>query len=207
MDRPRLISDEFKWLSKLEAESLILPFTRGEIEAAVWECGGNKAPGPDGFNFNFFKRFWSLLEVDVKEVIQFYHGGGPVSPGCNATFITLIAKVVDPLSPMDLCPISLISCLRKITSKAMANRLKKVIDRVVGVEYKAFMVGRNILDGPLIVNESLAWLKTAKRKALVFKVDFKKAYDMVNWGFLEDIMEQMGFPVKWSAGLELSIVG
>lgn len=45
----------------------------------------------------------------------------------------------------------------------------------------AYVEGRNILDGPLIVNEICSWAKRAKKKVLLFKVDFEKAFDSVNW--------------------------
>lgn len=54
------------------------------------------------------------------------------------------------------------------------------------------MEGRNILDDPLIVNEICSWAKRVK-KVLLFKVDFEKAFDSVNWEYLDSVMCQMGF--------------
>lgn len=48
-----------------------------------------------------------------------------------------------------------------------------------------------------MVNEIVSWAKKRKMKTLMFKVDFEKAYDMVNWGFLDSVMRQMGFPDLW----------
>ncbi|GKE26983.1 cysteine-rich receptor-like protein kinase, partial [Tanacetum coccineum] len=56
-----------------------------------------------------------------------------------------------------------------------------------------FVEGRFILDGVLIANETMEFLKKLKRKGLIFKVDFKKAYDNIEWGFLLEIMKCMGF--------------
>lgn len=197
LNRPRFNSGNFKRLSEADADRLVVPFSNAEIKDAVWDCGGDKAPSPDGFNFNFLKKFWDLLEADVKEVLDYYHEGGPLSDGCNSAFITLVPKVVDPLAAPDFRPISLIGCLKKIMSKVMANRMKKVIAGIISEEQTAFISGRNILDGPMIVNEAMAWFKSAKRKVMMFKVDFEKAYDMVNWKFLDFTMEQMGFPQLW----------
>nr|GEX38028.1 copia protein [Tanacetum cinerariifolium] len=44
-----------------------------------------------------------------------------------------------------------------------------------------------ILDGPFILNEVLAWCKRKKKQAIIFKVDFAKAYDSVRWDFLLDV--------------------
>ncbi|KAJ0864335.1 putative RNA-directed DNA polymerase [Helianthus annuus] len=53
------------------------------------------------------------------------------------------------------------------------------------------------MDGPLVLNEILSWAKKNKRKGMYFKVDINKAYDSVNWAFLDSIMAQMKFPSKW----------
>lgn len=60
-----------------------------------------------------------------------------------------------------------------------------------------FIQSRSILDDPLMMNETLSWLKKTKREAIVFKVEFEKAFDSVSWQFLDGIMEQMAFPVTW----------
>lgn len=158
-DRPLFSSGHFKQLSGPQAMELIADFSMEEIKCAVWDCGGDKSPGPDGFSFNFIKKFWFLLAGDVKKVLDYYHAGGVISIGCNAAFIALIPKVNDPELVAEYRPISLIGCLYKIYSKVLANRLKKVIHFVVGPEQSAFIEGRNILEGPLMVNETIGWLK------------------------------------------------
>ncbi|XP_071715003.1 uncharacterized protein [Rutidosis leptorrhynchoides] len=65
------------------------------------------------------------------------------------------------------------------------------------MEQSAFIKGRFILDGALIVNETIDYLKGAKEKGLLFKVDFEKAFDCLNWGFLLEVMTSMGFGSKW----------
>ncbi|GJZ16049.1 nucleotide-binding alpha-beta plait domain-containing protein [Tanacetum coccineum] len=41
-----------------------------EIKKSVWECGTDKAPGPDGFTFGFFRHFWHLVDRDVCEAVR-----------------------------------------------------------------------------------------------------------------------------------------
>ncbi|KAL4561029.1 hypothetical protein LXL04_033189 [Taraxacum kok-saghyz] len=64
-------------------------------------------------------------------------------------------------------------------------------------EKSAFVAGRQILDGPLMVNEVVSWVKKNKRKLMIFKVNFEKAYDSVSWSYLEKMMQYMGFSDKW----------
>jgi hypothetical protein len=103
---------------------------------------------------------------------------------------------------MDFRPISLIGCYYKIISKILAERLKKVIDKVVGEEQNAFVKGRYILDGGLIANETIEFLKKKRRKAFLLKIDFEKAYDSVNWNFIRHTLTQMGFGDKWCKWIE-----
>ncbi|GJV98830.1 cytochrome P450 [Tanacetum coccineum] len=63
--RPSFASNLFKQLSNDEVRFLDCPFTTLEIKDAVWDCDCDKAPGPDGFAFKFFKNHWDTLENDV----------------------------------------------------------------------------------------------------------------------------------------------
>ena len=48
----------------------------------------------------------------------------------------------------------------------------------------AFVQGRQILDGALIVNEVVHWAKK-KKKIMILKLNFHKAYDLVRWTFVD----------------------
>ena len=58
-------------------------------------------------------------------------------------------------------------------------------------------MNRQILDGVLIANESLRWLRKKRIPGTLIKLDFQKAYDSVNWSFLELVMGKLGFGRKW----------
>lgn len=59
----------------------------------------------------------------------------------------------------DYRPINLISAINKVVSKVFANRLKDVLNMVVSSTQLAYIKGIRILDGPLVINEVMAWLK------------------------------------------------
>ena len=159
----------------------------------MWLCGSEKAPGPDGFNFKFFKRYWNIIGKEVVEAVQFFGVHKTISGGCNSSFITLVPKSSNPLTLSDFRPINLIGSITKIISKTLAERLKMVIGKVIDKKQTGFVTGRNINDGPLMVNEVISWAKRSKKKILLFKTDFEKAFDTLNWNFLDNCMEQMGF--------------
>ncbi|GKG20284.1 RNA-directed DNA polymerase, eukaryota, reverse transcriptase zinc-binding domain protein, partial [Tanacetum coccineum] len=68
---------------------------------------------------------------------------------------------------------------------------------IVSDVQSAFIADRQILDGPFILNEVLQWCKVKKKQALIFKVDFEKAYDSVRWDFLDEVLNKFGFGEKW----------
>nr|KAJ0226250.1 hypothetical protein LSAT_V11C100012300 [Lactuca sativa] len=90
---------------------------------------------------------WGLMNFFYKPIIHV---------GCNSSFITLIPKVENPLLVKDFRPISLIGMQFKIISKILAKRLAEVLPNVIGVEQSAFLKGRQILDGPLMISEMIS---------------------------------------------------
>nr|GFC46775.1 RNA-directed DNA polymerase, eukaryota, reverse transcriptase zinc-binding domain protein [Tanacetum cinerariifolium] len=97
----------------------------------------------------------------------------------------------------DFRPISLIGSIYKIIAKILSNRLVNVLGDIVNEVQSAFIAGRQMLDGPFILNEVLQWCSKKKRKSLIFKVDFEKAFDSVRWDFLDDVLKKFDFGDKW----------
>nr|GEU49601.1 RNA-directed DNA polymerase, eukaryota [Tanacetum cinerariifolium] len=190
MDFPKKISDD--QLRDLERD-----VTNEEIKMAVWHCGTEKAPGPDGFTFGFYRRFWYLIHEDVSAAVRYFFLHFDIPKGCNSSFIALIPKIPNPNLINDFRPISLIGSMYKIIAKILANRLVGVLDDIVNETQSAFIANRQILDGPFILNEVLQWCKMKKKQALIFKVDFEKAYDSVRWDFLDEVLRKFGFRDKW----------
>nr|GEX39358.1 RNA-directed DNA polymerase, eukaryota [Tanacetum cinerariifolium] len=104
-------------LLKDQADDLERGVSRDEIKRAVWNCGDNKSPGPDGFNFEFFKKYWDVVGSDFCEAIQHFFTCGGFSKGCNSSFVTLILKIIDAKFVNDFRPISLIGCVYKVVTK------------------------------------------------------------------------------------------
>ncbi|XP_071705309.1 uncharacterized protein [Rutidosis leptorrhynchoides] len=180
-----------------EAECLEAPVGETEIVDAIRDCSGSKAPGPDGFNLHLFKKYWGIIRKEVIEAITWFWEKGEFSKGCNASFVTLVPKKNDPRGLGDYRPISLIGSYYKIIAKILSNRLRKVIPRLIGSEQSAFLKRRYILDGVLVANETLDYMMNNRAKGLIFKLDFEKAFDCLNWDFLLEVMKSMGFGTKW----------
>nr|GEV87344.1 RNA-directed DNA polymerase, eukaryota [Tanacetum cinerariifolium] len=100
------------WLDKPGQEELESAVTREEIKRAVWDCGVDKSPGPDGFMFGFYRQFWDLVEKDVILAVNYFLKHGEFSSGCNSSFIALIPKIPNANMVKDFRPISLIAYVK-----------------------------------------------------------------------------------------------
>ncbi|XP_058775034.1 uncharacterized protein LOC131649281 [Vicia villosa] len=90
-------------------------------------------------------------------------------------------------------------------SKLLAGRLKRVLDSIISPNQSAFVPGRQLLDGVLISNEVADYAPKEEKSCILFKVDFEKAYDKVNWDFLRFLLKEMGFGTIWMRWMELLI--
>ena len=115
----------------------------------------------------------------------------------NETFICLIPKKVNSSEVKDFQPISLVTCLYQIIAKVLSSRLKEVLADTIGQTQGAFVAGRQILDNVLVANEVVEEYRKEGRSGVVFKIDFEKAYDFVEWGFLDFVLEEKGFRPTW----------
>ena len=90
--------------------------------------------------------------------------------------------------------------IHKIISKVLANRLKPMLHSIISEIQSAFIVDRLITDNILIAFKSLHHMKTnctGKKAFMAMKLDMNKAYDRVEWVFLEQILLKLGFQESW----------
>ena len=196
-NRPMMDGIQFRSLSCRQGAGLIKPFSLDEVKAAIWDCDSYNCPGPDGISFGFIKEFWDILKDDVMLFLVEFHRNGKLTKGINSTFIALIPKVDNPHRLNDFRPISLVGSMYKILAKVLVNRLCFVIGSVISDSQSAFIKGRQILDGILVANEAVDEARKCKKELILFKADFEKAYDSIDWIYLDEVMFKMRFPTLW----------
>lgn len=123
--RPKLVSRHFKKIYLADSKALEVPISLQKIKNAVWACGNEKAPEPDGFTFKFIKKYWDVLLGDISAVVKYFELHGKLDSSCNSSFISLVPKVKDPLLISNYKPISFIGCIYKIISKILLIMIKK----------------------------------------------------------------------------------
>ena len=118
-------------ISQQEAESLEIPFSENEIHSALMEMSGDKAPGPDGFTMAFWQSCWDFVKEEILAMFNELHEQGSFLISLNNTFRVPIPKKGGADDLGDFRPISLLGGLYKLMAKVLANRLKKVLNKVV----------------------------------------------------------------------------
>ncbi|KAL5541335.1 hypothetical protein UlMin_044595 [Ulmus minor] len=191
--------EEINWgsISVERAEWLERPFEEEEIKKAVFGCDREKSPGPDGFTGGFFQDCWDFLKDDIVKVLEEFYLNGKFCGNMNHTFLCLIPKKQDAQKVKDFRPISLVSGLYKILAKLLSNRLREVLEETISLAQGAFVHNRQILDVVLVATEAVEDYRKRGERGVIFKVDFEKAYDYVNWDFLDLVLEKKGFGVRW----------
>ena len=159
-----------------------------------------KAPGPDGMNTLFFQKYWHIVGTDVSDAVLDYINSWKFLQSINFTHITLIPKKKNLELMSYFRPISLCNVIFKLVSKVLANRLKRILGRIISDCQSAFVAERVITDNILISFEILHYMKSKRQgntAHMALKLDISKVYDKVEWDYLKGIMLKMGFHHKW----------
>ncbi|XP_074292350.1 uncharacterized protein LOC141619219 [Silene latifolia] len=170
-----------------------------EVIEALHQMHPLKAPGPDGMNGLFYQTYWDIVGSEVIATVLAILRGERSPRDINKTNIVLIPKKKAPDKIRDFRPISLCNVAYKLVSKVLANRLKSFLGDIVSVNQSAFTPGRIISDNVLVAFEIFHYMKNSKSTEghMAIKLDMAKAYDRVEWPFLQRILTVMGFDSAW----------
>jgi hypothetical protein len=137
------------------------------------------------------------IKGDLINLVQAFHGGKLDLFRINFATLTLIPKIDYATEMKNFRPISLLNCSFKIFGKLLTSRLEKVSERLVAPEQSAFIRERYILYSVVVAHEVVHSLHKSKEPEVVIKLDYKKAYDIVNLDFLFEVLESRGFDEIW----------
>lgn len=185
-------------LSHAQQLALCAKVTDEEIYGGLRSIGDDKAPGVDGYNAKIFKKAWQVIQSDVNKAVKDFFSTGTLYKPVNCTTVTLLPKVPNPTSVKQYRPIACCSAVYKLIAKVLANRIHLVVASVVSETQAGFIPGRKVADNIIIAHELV---RSYSRKHIsprcMIKVDIQKAYDSVDWNFLEQVMSGLGFPTKF----------
>ncbi|KAH9723191.1 reverse transcriptase domain-containing protein [Citrus sinensis] len=178
------------------------PFTAEDVEEALANMCPTKAPRPDGLPTAFFQKHWKFVRNGmISTCLNVLNEQGNPST-LNHTFIALIPKIANPRKVSDYRPISLCNVIYRVVAKAIANRMKPILSQIISPMQSVLIPNRLITDNVIIGYECLNKIRHSKGKKnglVALKLDISKAYDRIEWPFLEQTMLKMGFPSNWVA--------
>ena len=181
-------------------DDLIKDFSVEEVRIALRQMHPTKAPRPDDMSAIFYQKYWDIVGIDVTNMVLNVLNSNASLFDINNTYITLVPKVKMSSRMKDFRPISLSNVAYKLISKVLANHLKSVLPQIISENQSAFLLKRLITDNVLIAFELMHYLdhkKSGKDGYMAVKLEMSKAYDRVEWNFIEKVMRRLGFHEKW----------
>jgi hypothetical protein len=115
----------------------------------------------------------------------------------NFGVITLLPKKEDASRIEQYRPICLLNVSFKVFTKVGTNRVTSIAQKVIRPSQSTFIPGKNILEGVVVLHETIHELHRKKMDGVLFKIDFEKAYGKVKWSFLQHALRMKGFPSLW----------
>jgi hypothetical protein len=172
-------------------------FTKEDIDKVVLRMPSDKAPGPDGFNDLFIKKCWHIIKKNVYQLCFDFYDEKIDLQVINSSFITLVPKVNNPSTVNDFRPISLINSIFKIITKLLWNRLQSIIIPLVHKNQYGFIKTRTIHACLGWAFEYIHQCQQSKKEIVINKLDFTKAFDMIEHSAITKMMNQLGFNDRW----------
>lgn len=181
----------------IDLSDLVVPFTKEEIDRIVKITPPDKAPGPDGFNGMFFKKCWPLIKGDFYKLCEDFYNGTVSLESINNSYITLVPKVNNPETLNDFRAISLLNSSLKLLTKILAERLQKIILKLIHANQYGFIRSWTIQDCLAWSFEYIHQCHQSKREIIIVNLDFAKAFDTIEHSAILDMMKHLGFPDRW----------
>lgn len=164
----------------------------------------NKAPGPDGYPVEFFKRFQHKLAPLLHSVYIESLQNGSLPPTLRQASISLLLKKdKDPKLCSSYRPLSLINVDAKILAKALAHRLENILPTIVSEEQTGFIKGRQLFYNVRTLLNIIYSKTTTTAPELVISVDAEKAFDRVEWDYLLAVLNKFGMGTIFNSWIRL----
>ena len=175
---------------------LEMPISIQEIDDAIKSFKEGKVPGVDGLSIEFYKKVFSIIKNDLVLLFNSYYNQGFIPAKNKLGIITLISKK-EPLNEIgNYRPINLLNVDLKIYTKILCSRIKPILCDILH-DSQFSQPGKNI--GQLIttIRDLRYDMDQSAEDSFFIKIDFMKAFDNVDHGYVEKLLTKMKFPGKF----------
>ena len=165
-----------------------------ECLEALKDMDSEKTPGTDGLPAEFYKIFWDELASSLISALNYAYDQGTLSVSQRRGITKLIPKKdTDPHFIKNWHPLTLLNCDLKIAMKAIANQIKTVIPKLINNDQIGFLIGRFIGENIRLIDSIINYAAEQYIPGLLLFIDFEKAFNSLNWSFVNPTLEYFGF--------------
>lgn len=205
--REDLLNDLNLDIPKLDESDLALTeglITEKECLNALKDMDNGKNPGLDGFPADFYKFFWLNIKELVLSSLNYAFTSEKMSKDQRIGIITLIPQK-DKIRTIlkNWRPISLLTVDYKLIAKSLAIRLEKILPKIISQSQYAYVKNRYIGENVRAVSDINDYLKQNNHSGIIMQIDFEKAFDSVNWKFMETTLNKYGFGESFKKWVKL----
>jgi exonuclease III len=187
-------------LTLQEREDIDSPLTIQELDESLKNCNLKSAAGQDGFSNRLIKKCWKFLRHPLFNYGNFCFQEGTLTHNFRSACIKLIPKKGDPSNLKNWRPISLLSNMYKILSRAINERLKKIVNRVCSRAQKGYNNKRYVQEVLINVCDTMAYCKKNGINGCLLALDMAKAFDSIDHAFLQEVYKFYGLGpnmIRW----------
>ena len=165
-----------------------------ECRMAIKQMKKDKSPGEDGLPCEFYKKFFELFAHLFLKVIKNSLRNQKLPTSMRTGIISLLPKEgTDLLCIESWRPITLLNVDYKIISKVIVNRLRQIIEKLVGTYQTGAIPNRSIQNNLLLLRDTINYCGERNISSFLFTIDQEKAFDMVRHDFLFEVLHNLGF--------------
>ena len=175
-------------ISKLEA-----PLTLNELKSALKKMNRGKSPGIDGLSVEFFSQFQDKLLPILLECALHSASMTKLAKTQREAILALIFKQGDRANLANWRPISLLNVDYKIIATVLAERVKEILDQIIGPAQTCGVRERTITTNTTTLRDAIDHATQHQNTTILFTLDQEKAFDRVNHAFLIKVLQKFGF--------------
>lgn len=164
-----------------------------ECKQSLFSMKLNKTPGSDGLSVEFYQTFWNYLSEPFMNSLNESLRKCQLTDTQSHGVLSLIFKSGDETNLNNWRPITLLNVDYKIIARTLAQRLQKVISKIVSTDQNGYIKNRFIGFSIRTIQDIIDYAEESNLEGVLLFLDYQKAFDSIDWSFMNMALEKFGF--------------